>query len=92
MIEIQIPLGYDIRYRTGRYMIEILDDPPTSIPYFKPDFMVSVFYIILDETLRNWFIDMKIDYSLKARAANDYYIIFEKESDAILFKLAWVSI
>ena len=86
MIEIQIPTYDDSR--CSRYMIESIDFIPTDIPYFDPD-TFSTYYFILEEPLRVWFQQTNIRYSLRMERLHSYYIVFEKESDAVLFKLVW---
>jgi hypothetical protein len=57
-----------------------------SRPYFYSLYSYSYYQLI--DILHQWFIDHNIEYSLEGNN-NETYIIFEKESDAVYFKLVW---
>jgi hypothetical protein len=56
----------------------------------QPNFSFNDRFHAFNENLHSWFVDNAISYSF----ANALYyyttLIFEKESDAVLFKLTWL--
>ena len=62
---------------------------PKHQPFsINPEINLKLFYILRKE-LHKWLKDHKIKYSLRETENLFTCIIFEKESDAILFKLTW---
>jgi hypothetical protein len=54
-------------------------------------------YVSLDDKLHGWFKETNIKYDIYLKPHSEYYtryndwyyLVFEKESDAVLFKLTW---
>jgi len=81
-------------------MIEIVFED--EILREKIDVNMDLFTFVIDEDdnetddidftsdIKKWFIDNNIDYIIKSWTNTTTTILFEKESDAILFKLTWL--
>lgn len=74
-------------FSDGKYFYEhanVSNKKPFSRSLQNGDFKFS----LVDE-IHNWFIENNISYSLRENYKSNTIIIFEKESDAVYFKLIW---
>ena len=63
------------------------------IPSVKCVFSRQIIWVMLPEQLHSWMLDNNIWYNLEREIIEKYkskwYIIFENELDAVLFRLTW---
>ena len=64
--------------------------PSGNRPYMADGLLRDKVYHYFIDDIHNWFIDNSIKYKIKYVSKDDTEIIFNKESDAVLFKLTWM--
>jgi hypothetical protein len=88
MIKVRIPFTYDSENVLGMHTSFTLEKPQD-----RPSSAISiegseiVLYGVLIDPFFSWFKEYNISYELDF--SYPWSIIFEKESDAVLFKLVW---
>jgi hypothetical protein len=98
MIKVLIPRVNDIK---GRPIYDVLmeDIDPVDRPFLTEyNGLKGLLPVYLPDHFHYWLLGQNISYRLKNECSpifeendnsNKWYIVFDKESDAILFKLTW---
>jgi len=72
--------------KRANYQEEFLRLNRPQLKYYESNSSCQLFFI---DQIHFWFIENNIKYSLEFISRDFTKILFEKESDAVLFKLTW---